>query len=333
MRLFFVILILSCIVSMPVNAQRREGRMAPNTSGFSLRNIAQDFHKQAITTSFADADTNWVMPITFGDSLINQNITDQSRNILGAYLLCPGFYQMVCRSYCIRAGTYGPSQGDSYLYAALKGPKENLIKNLLTAAEKKGNVSQQDLQLIFWAIIAKTKFSDLNPRLQALSMMLLTPAQLLDFNGGALGFVPKIVVQRAIVALPVHVQQIIIAENELRQMFSNANATYQQYEQLAVKAGMAPVDRPAFKRGRWCKHPDGYYIRYLPESYNKTTVQVFVPLHPKTAPDEVLDLTVNNDPENCSFQVEFNAIGSVAVPSNTGSQRLLQSNELFTSNN
>ena len=29
--------------------------------------------------------------------------------------------------------------------------------------------------------------------------------------------------------------------------------------------------------GRWSRHLDGYYIRYLPKSYQTVTVQIYVP--------------------------------------------------------
>lgn len=324
-RLLLSLLFFS-FVSIQMHAQT-DDRMAPQ-QGFSFKKLLPNYKKVAITTEFADVDTTYVMPANAMDSILAKDILEQPKSVTGAYILCPGLYQMVCKSYCIKAGTYGPSKGDSYLYAPLKGPKENLMKTMLINAEKKGNFAQHDIQLLLWAIIAKTKFKDLNPHLQFVLMSLLSAKEIVDFNDGAIGFIPDVMIDQALQGMPASVRAIITAENQMRKMFGDAQRSYAEFERMAVITGMAPVDRPTFKRGRWSKHPLGYYIRYLPEGYNKTTVQVYVPIAPKGVPSDYQEQDLNNN--DCSFQVEFNAIGSVAVPSNTQSQRLLQSNEKYT---
>lgn len=321
-HLFFIFLSASTFL------QAQDDRLAPG-SGFQFKSLLPNYNKPVITTEFANSDTNYVMSSAIGDSIVPKNIFDQPKSVTGAYILCPGFYQMVCKSYCIKAGTYGPSQGDAYLYAPLEGPKANLMKTILVNAEKKGNYKQEDIQMILWSIISKSKFKDLNPHLQVVVLSLLGPKELVEFNNGAIGFIPERLIQQALLGMPPAVQKIISAENEMRRMFSMANITYQEVERMAVITGSAPIDRPQFKRGRWSRHPLGYYIRYLPSPYRKTVVQVIVPPAPKEIPNE---FTLTNINDQCNYQVEFNAIGSVAVPSNTGSQRLLQSNEIYKGN-
>jgi hypothetical protein len=307
-----------------LKAQRPDGSDGIWTRG--ARYGLEQTQKQTITTSFEDADTTYVFPETFGDSIQSIPLNTMPRNASGAYILKPGFYKMVCKSYCIKAGTYGPSKGDAYLLAPLRGPKESLMREILISAEKKP-VMQQDVQLLFWAIISKTKFSDFNPRMKLVAATLLTPKQLLEFDGGAIGFIPKPIIENAVQSLPIGIQKVIRAENEMRRLFTNVNSTYEEFERLAVLTGAAPIDRPAFRRGRWCQNPEGYYIRYRPSGYSNTDVQIFVPERPFNKPKPVGETT-----QEIPWEVFFNAIGTVAVPSNTGSQRLLQSNEVFQNN-
>jgi hypothetical protein len=66
------------------------------------------------------------------------------------------------------------------------------------------------------------------------------------------------------------------AEQSLRQMYKSANSTYEDFERLAVLAGMSNEPQPvAF--GTWFKHKDGYYIRYEPQGYPRTHIRIYVP--------------------------------------------------------
>lgn len=329
LRCYFLMSIL--LVANAMSAQTFPNIRVEQGLSLPSRQIAQSLRKETITTSFSDVDTTQPLPIWFGDTMQAVQISTMPRTDSGAYILSPGFYEMDAQSYCIKAGTYGPSQGDGYGWARLKGPKEDLMRTLLINAQHKKSVKQQDIQLLLWAIIARTRFHDLNLKLQAIAVTLLNPKDILRLNSGAIGFVPKHLLNRATDKLPPVLTQILRAENEMRRMFSNANAVYGDFERLAVLSGMAPVDRPDIKRGRWSKHPCGYYIRYLPAGYNKTRVQVFVPGDENQTSNPCKGEGTNSSGETI-IGVIFNAIGSVAVPANTGSQRLLQSNESFPLN-
>ncbi|GAB3962799.1 hypothetical protein GCM10028805_64640 [Spirosoma harenae] len=106
--------------------------------------------------------------------------------------------------------------------------------------------------------------------------------------------------------LTASVRSVLQTENQIRNLVGQSRSSFQDLERLAVLAGPARVDNPEYRRGRWAKHPDGYYVRYFPQNYSHTIVQVYVP-------------------ESVS-KVEFDATNDVAVPANTGAQRLGLSN-------
>jgi hypothetical protein len=80
-------------------------------------------------------------------------------------------------------------------------------------------------------------------------------------------------------------------------------------ERVAVLSGAVPMgpgsqDIPS---GRWSLHPDGYYIRYVPQGYSHTVVGIWVP---------------QGSP---AVGKEYDPATHIAVPGNTSRQRLIQS--------
>lgn len=315
---FFFVLLQSCSLLkdvLPINTEQILG----------LESIKKKLSKQAITTSFSDINPSRVLDDNFGSNQIFTSLSRMPKTSNGGYLLTSGFYEMTSKSYCIKAGTHEPSNGDGYLFASLEGKMSNVMQELVRKAAYHPEIKQKDIQRLLWAIIAKAKFKDLPPKLKIVSAKLLTPAQILELNGGAISLIPKSLVDKALSSLPSEVQGIIRAENKMRKLLYNANTSYNQLERIAVLAGAATIDRPEIKRGRWSKHKDGFFVRYYPSGYSKTKVQIYVPdnIQPTSNGESLEDFS------NESFlqQVEFDATDDVAVPANTGAQRLLQSNE------
>jgi hypothetical protein len=100
----------------------------------------------------------------------------------------------------------------------------------------------------------------------------------------------------------------------MRQMLINPATTFDQLESVAVLAGMAPLGpgSRSVPTGRWSLHPDGYYVRYLPNGYSHTVVQIWVP---------------QGSP---AVDKEFDPATHIAVPGNTARQRLLQSGRVYS---
>lgn len=290
-----------------------------------LESVKKQLNKQPITTNFTDANSNKVLDDDFGNNQVFTPLRRMPRTSNGGYLLTSGFYEMTCKSYCIKAGTYGPSNGDGYLFAPLEGKMANIMQSLVREADNHPEVKQKDVQRLLWAIIAKAKFKNLSPKLKIVSAKLLTPAELLELNGGAVGLIPKNLYDKALTSLPSNVREIIRAESQMRKLLYNANTSYNELERIAVLTGVATVDRPEFKRGRWSKHKDGFYVRYYPSGYSKTKIQIYVPYNIQRTN---IGGSLNNF-SNSRFlqQIEYDATDDVAVPANIGSQRLLQSNE------
>lgn len=264
----------------------------------------------AISTSFEDVNREGEMMPDFKSKEKFQPLYLLPKNPAGGYVLCEGYYEMTNKSYCLKAGTFAPSKGDGYMYAPVLGPKEEIVVSILKSAEKHPDVEQRDIQVLLWTIIARTKFADYSGQVKLTAIKLLTPRQLTQLEGGALGVLPFNVMEKAKDQLPAAVKAVFEAENNIRQLVASGNYTYADMEKYAIVAGMAPP-RSDVPSGIWTKHPDGYYIRYFPSGYSITKVQIYVPK----------ELLANGN------KIVYDAAGDIACPANTGSQRLAQTNE------
>jgi hypothetical protein len=171
------------------------------------------------------------------------------------------------------------------------------------------DIQQQQIQTLLWAIVARTKFEDLGAEHKAVASRLLTPRQLMMLNRTGLDFIPGPLRNAAMDRLPPVVRQALQAEAQLRQMLTTSGTSFAELERVAVLSGMAPrgegsIDVPS---GRWSQHPDGYFIRYIPQGYSHTLVEIWVPQG------------------SAAVGKEYDPATHIAVPGNTSRQRLVQS--------
>lgn len=278
-------------------------------SGGGLNKVLKQ--PQAITTNFGDVNKTGSKPPSFLEGQQPQPLYLLPKATNGGYKLCAGFFEMTNKSYCLHAGTRGPSKGDGYMLAPVLGPKSAVVIRILKSAEKHPNVKQHDIQVLLWAIIARTRFVDMGNDIKLTASTLLTTQELLMLEGGALGVLPASLMDKAKGQLPPAVQSVFEAENNIRRLAASGNSSYEEMEKYAVLAGIAPQPDPEVPSGIWSLHPDGYYVRYFPSSYSVTRVQVYVPKELiSTKPDLVYD-----------------GPNGIACPANVGAQRLAQTNE------
>jgi hypothetical protein len=314
MKKYFSIAALCVLLS--VNAQAQFGGLGKllvdkgtELAGGSIGKIIKQ--PAAITTNFKDVDPTGKKPPSFKDNEKAQPLYLLPKAAGGGYKLCAGYYTMTNKSYCLHAGTRGPSSGDGYMLAPVLGPKHDVVIAILKSGEQHPNVSQHDIQELLWAIIARTRFADYNARIKLTATTLLTPADLLKLEGGALGVLPANMMDKAKAQLPQPVQAVFEAENNIRRLAASGSATYEEMERYAILAGIVPAVDNEYPSGTWSLHPEGYYIRFIPRSYSVTETQIFVP----------------QDVADSKPGLVYDAPNNIACPANTGAQRLIQTNE------
>ncbi|KKX48168.1 hypothetical protein [Sphingobacterium sp. IITKGP-BTPF85] len=125
------------------------------------------------------------------------------------------------------------------MYAPTLGKKKEVVTAILKSAEQHPEVKQSDIQMLLWTIIAKTKFIDYAGSVKETALTLLTPKQLLQLEGGALGILPFDAMAAAKEQLPASLRAVFEAENNIRSLVSSGNYSYEEFEQYAILAGMA----------------------------------------------------------------------------------------------
>jgi hypothetical protein len=265
--------------------------------------------RQPITTSLPDARWGRADMDGFEPRQARRSMFELQRTPNGGFVVQSGYWSYEAQSYCLKAGTHGPGDGDGYLFAPPKGPAEDAVMTIVRNSVNRPEIPQMDIQQLLWAIIARAKFEDLSPRLRAVASQLLTPRQLSQLNRSALDVLSSPVLSRALGGIPEPLRQIAQAEAQLRQMLTTTGTSFAEMERVAVLSGNAPLGAGSqtVPSGRWSLHPDGYYIRYVPAAYSRTRIDIWAP---------------QGSP---AVGKEFDPAAHIAVPGNTSRQRLIQS--------
>jgi hypothetical protein len=223
---------------------------------------------KAVTTNIRDAYpiTRWLEGF---DKKVKPVETAASFN------LPPGYYRFTIQSYCLHAGTWGPTQGDGYLLAPLKGDRADLIRAILQRSVQHPNIAQQDIQRLIWSIEAGAKFTDFSHDFQLRVQPLLTPGEIAAMSVD-IGEV-KSVLGRFI---PGGARRALDIYSDMRQRVTDAQTSYQQLEQLAVRTGVAPEGKGSrtISSGNWSYASDTFYVRTFPEGYPTTVIEILLPL-------------------------------------------------------
>lgn len=265
-----------------------------------------------VSTSIADAVFGDPSQDGFTPPGAMADLTTLDRSATGGFVLRPGWYGMTGQSYCLHAGTHGPTGGDGYLYAPVKGSAKAAVEAILQNSTLHPAIAQRDIQQLLWAIVARAKFEDLSNDLKYVASQLLTPRQLAGLNRSALSVLTSSELSSLTGGLPAPLRAIAEVESRMRGMLSTPGIGYAELERVAVLTGNAPIgpgsqDVPA---SRWSRHPDGYLVRYRANSYSQTRIDLWVPQG--AAAGKVYDPGLQ-----------------IAAPGNTARQRLAQSARVY----
>jgi hypothetical protein len=222
------------------------------------------FEEKSITTSIDDA-----YPVSFWLNDLDDRTPVEPEDYNAP--LGPGYYRMTVQSYCLKAGTHGPTKGAGHLVAPIKGKRDDLVINILTRSVDHPEIKQQDIQLLLWSIIYGEKFTDLEPGLQMRVRPLMTEAEIADLSVG-IKDVPLDI-------LPDELKETAQFYKNLRGKLSDPSATYQDIENMAVIPGAPPSDmlKKNVDPGNWAYIGDGFYMRIMPIAYFESVLELYRP--------------------------------------------------------
>lgn len=238
----------------------------------------------AITTGIKDSNREVPYLDDFSPLVVNP-LAILSKDKNGDFLVTPGDYSGALQSYCLHAGTHGPTQGAGYVLTTLKGPKAYIINKILAGSSAHPDVPQFKIQSLIWAIEAHANYKTMSPDMRQTAVTLLSPKDglpsaqdILELAGGAVAFLPQNKLDTLLQKVSDAARPIYQAQNQIRQASTLANS-FPQMEAAAVLGGSPPPDendRP-IPHGRWSYTDNGLFIRYSPSGYSRTQVEVYCP--------------------------------------------------------
>ena len=247
----------------------------------------------------------------------------QARTENGGYRLKSGLYTMNAKSFCLKGYTHGPSRGDGHLYAPLKGKKADFVQKIIQRYGQKPEIQQQNVQVLLWAIIAGADMKSLGVQYANTLNSLFSIDEILKYKGiGAVEEKMEEAKDKLAAKLSPDLKRFIEGKSKIKTMVQE-NRTFQEIEKVAILAGVAPVDMiREVSKGRWSYHPDGYFVRYFPNGYQQTKVDIYVPFQDAVQTDlKGKAIAINNDVKQPK-EVVFDPSGMVASPANRPSQRI-----------
>ncbi|MFW5697979.1 MAG: hypothetical protein ACOCX1_05435, partial [Fimbriimonadaceae bacterium] len=204
----------------------------------------------------------------------------------GVWELQPGHYVAEIESFCAKGYTYGPTEGMGYVYSAWRGSKVEFLRELLSRYNLNEDVSQLDMQLLIWAVLAKTEPSDMRGGARTALVQLMGDRGFELMARGAINHYANEAFADLLSEADDAMRPILRYQNQMRGLFADANATYEQFEQLAV---LPPPSEPPLSlvpADRWSIHPSGYAMRYKPSGYARTRLEIVVPRVPEVTRDD-----------------------------------------------
>jgi hypothetical protein len=281
--IWFVILLSSCAQSSRNAASSNNN----SNSVHSRTNVNQDLAVIDTTINQLDSLLAEKKP---------QSLMELPKSQDGGFVLSPGYYEADFRSYCLQPGTPDPSARDAYLQAPLTGYRKDIVASILRNSQEKTYLEQKNIQLLLWSVVSGSNFNKLSPSVKSTANQLLSPKQVFELKGGVMG-----TVKTMSAAFPSR-------NNNLTKLFEMGTGSYEAFERIAVLRKPSEIRRPDLKRDQWYKQEDGYYVRYLPASYQRVSIQVYVP-------EGIADTTAGKF-------IIFDPVSMLAIPANSNAQRL-----------
>ncbi|HMQ67737.1 MAG TPA: hypothetical protein PKA90_02330 [Ignavibacteria bacterium] len=181
--------------------------------------------------------------------------------------MTPGYHRILLQSYCLKAGTYGPTKGSGYRTAPLLGKNADIVYGIVERSADHPDIAQRDIQLLLWAIEAGTKFTDLPNDLQIRVKPLLTAEDMARLS---------VDVSDLTDLLPSDLVDLAKFYKELGSKITNPTLAYQDIERFAVQNAGVELDlKEEINDTRWAYIGNNFYIRAVPIAYYKTSVDVF----------------------------------------------------------
>lgn len=226
-----------------------------------------------------------------------------------------GYYRYDTRSYCLHAGKHGASGGNGYLIAPLKGSQASFIASIVNNSHQNRDIAQHDIQRIIWAIEAGTSLKDFSGQQAIALTRLASPEQLAKYELDLQLDTKKLSgIARSL--LPQDIQNALNFYDDFNHIVTDANASYEEIENLAVLSGAVPASPNDLivQEGNWARIGENLFMRSFPKTYSRTTVEI-LKLAPYNIEKDEFGRIVVFESENFRQEVKYyNSLSFVTAP-------------------
>lgn len=247
---------------------------------------------------------NTTLPGSVPTDLQPVSILDLPRSQDGAIILSEGMFEGEFRSYCLQPGTPDPTSLDAYRQMPLSGYRKDIVETVLRSSLDRPDLQQRNVQLLLWSVVSGSDYNRLSPSVKSTARELLTSKQVFALQGGMMGVVKAI-------AASLPESGLNPTFTSMRNLFELGNSSYEAYESIAVLRQPSLKTKADYKTDQWYPQDGGYYVRYFPQGYQRTKIQIYVPKG-----------SLDADGKKSGNYLVFDPINMMAVPANSNAQRL-----------
>jgi hypothetical protein len=235
----------------------------------------KDFTGDPLTTSLSDVVRGDTLPPTVEPKAFDP-LLKLERAPNGSFILRTGIFELYAESYSLEPYDQQWARPSGFFPAPIKGRRAKVISDILKYTELHPEVAQATIQNLLGLTVYGTDFEKMPVQTQQAAVRILPRETLLLIKGAAQAkSLEKILLDRLGHKLPKVMQKAADAAAKAEQIDTEHQIT------ATLKDLKTNSDAQQFTasgpRGTWLQMPGGFFIRYLPEGYAKTRLQVIVP--------------------------------------------------------
>lgn len=255
-----------------------------NSAGTALGNAANidlsAFTGATLSTSVADTIHLSILPPSIEPQEF-EPLMKLPRNDQGAFILKAGIFEATVESFSLEPYDPGYPRPMAFFPAPIKGRTAKVISDTLKYSELHPDVQQAWIQNFLGLTVFGKHIEEMPTPTQQAAAKILPKETLALIHGASQAHKwTRIVLQQlgrqAGASNPKAAQEITGAINKEKQIDQAGGITTMvgALKNNAASLGIAADSAP---RGSWAEMPGGFYVRYLPEGYVRTKIQIIVP--------------------------------------------------------
>jgi hypothetical protein len=231
---------------------------------------AQNAKEAPLTTEFTDTLCLDTLPASIEPKAFKP-LTSLERTDDGSFVLKTGIFEAYVQSYSLDPGEHTPNRVAGFYPAPIKGERAKVIGDVLKQIELHPDVPQSDVQQLLWAIVAGTYLEKMPPAVQQTAAKILTREML----GQVQGSVAASNADKSLLNM-INRRLAGAQTKQSRSGQDSGSADTQSGKGGTGSQSQSALGEGPVVRGTWAQMSGGFYVRYLPEGYAKTRVQVIV---------------------------------------------------------